>query len=172
MIDGKRVLGVVPARGGSKGIPRKNLQLVSGKSLLGWTIEVAQQSTLIDYLMVSTEDLEIAEEAKRYGCEVPFSRAAELATDTADAISVPLDAAMRCRGYDLLVLLAPTSPLRISEDIDGAIQKCVCSNAPACVSVCLYPVKTSYPPVTFSFRHLVLWEVLIQAVVIGYFLSS
>ena len=65
MIDGKRVLGVVPARGGSKGIPRKNLRLVSGKSLLGWTIEGAQQSTLIDYLMVSTEDLEIAEEAKR-----------------------------------------------------------------------------------------------------------
>ena len=137
MIDGKRVLGVVPARGGSKGIPRKNLRLVSGKSLLGWTIEVAQQSTLIDYLMVSTEDLEIAEEAKRYGCEVPFLRAAELATDTADAISVPLDAAMRCSGYDLLVLLAPTSPLRISEDIDGAIEKCVSSNAPACVSVCL-----------------------------------
>ena len=136
MIHGKRVLGVVPARGGSKGIPRKNLRVVAGKSLLGWTIEIAQRSMLIDHLIVSTEDSDIASEAKRCGCVVPFVRDAALATDVADGDLVAVDAVTRCSGYDLMVLLAPTSPLRTTEDIDTAIRKCVDLGAPACVSVC------------------------------------
>ena len=136
MINGERVLGVVPARGASKEIPRKNLVKIAGKSLLGWTVEVAQRSMVIDYLIVSTDDMEIAAEAKRLGCEAPFIRHSELATDTTDAPLVAIDAATRCAGFEWIVLLQPTSPLRTTEDVDNALQQCAKLQAPACVSVC------------------------------------
>jgi len=79
MINGKTVLAVIPARGGSKGIPRKNIQGVAGKPLIAWTIEEANKSKYIDYLILSSEDEEIIAVAKAWDCEVPFVRPLELA---------------------------------------------------------------------------------------------
>jgi CMP-N,N'-diacetyllegionaminic acid synthase len=121
MIDGKKVLGLIPARGGSKGIPRKNIRLLSGRPLIAWTIEEAKKSLYIDRIIVSTEDNEIAEIAKEYGAEVPFFRPAELATDNARGIDVVLHALREIPDYGILVLLQPTSPLRKAEDIDSSL---------------------------------------------------
>ncbi|WP_219995537.1 cytidylyltransferase domain-containing protein [Cylindrospermopsis raciborskii] len=81
MIKGKTVLAITPARGGSKGIPRKNITQVGGKPLIAWTIEEAKKSRYIDRLILSSEDDETIEVAKTWGCEVPFKRPIELAQD-------------------------------------------------------------------------------------------
>lgn len=135
MIDGKSVLAIIPARGGSKGIPRKNILQIRGKPLIAWTIEAARESHYIDRLILSSEDPEIIEVAKNFGCEVPFVRPIELAGDDVPGISPVLDAIARLPEYDYVVLLQPTSPLRESADIDSCIECCVRKNAPACVSV-------------------------------------
>lgn len=136
MIDGKRVLGIIPARGGSKGIPRKNLRLLAGKPLLTWTIEAARDSHYLDRVILSSEDEAIIAVARKWGCEVPFIRPAELARDDTPGIEPVLHAIHSIGGnYDYIVLLQPTSPLRTTEDIDGCISHCVRGNAPACVSV-------------------------------------
>lgn len=126
MIEDKRVIAVIPARGGSKGLPRKNLLMLFGKPLLGWPVETAQKSMCVDRIIVSTEDPEIAEVARKVGAEVPFLRPAELASDDASSVSVALHAlgflAERNENYDYLILLEPTSPLTESDDIDKAIE--------------------------------------------------
>ncbi|PKP59014.1 CMP-N-acetlyneuraminic acid synthetase, partial [Candidatus Atribacteria bacterium HGW-Atribacteria-1] len=81
MYKGKTILGLIPARGGSKGVPRKNIKLLLGKPLIAWTIEQALASKYIDKVVVSTEDEEIAEISKKYGAEIPFFRPKDLATD-------------------------------------------------------------------------------------------
>jgi N-acylneuraminate cytidylyltransferase len=136
MIDGQKVLGLVVARGGSKGLPGKNIRVVGGKPLLAWTIEAAAASRHIDRLVLSSDDDAIMDVARAYGCEVPFRRDAALAKDETPAIDVVVDAMDRCPGYDWLVLLQPTSPLRTTQDIDAAIDLCMQRGAPACVSVC------------------------------------
>ncbi|MFH6597912.1 cytidylyltransferase domain-containing protein [Ectopseudomonas khazarica] len=136
MYQGKRILGLITARGGSKGIPRKNLVHVGGKPLIGWTIEAARNSELLDRIVLSTDDEEIAAVAHDFGCEVPFMRSPELAADASGSTEVVLDCLQRLPGYDYLVLLQPTSPLRVVADIDGAIRACLDGQAPACVSVC------------------------------------
>ncbi|WAC44799.1 acylneuraminate cytidylyltransferase family protein [Pseudomonas sp. SL4(2022)] len=136
MYQGKRILGLITARGGSKGIPRKNLVQVGDKPLIAWTIEAARNSELLDRLVLSTDDEEIAAVAHDFGCEVPFMRPPELAADVSGSAEVVLDCLKRLPGYDYLVLLQPTSPLRAVEDIDGAIRTCLDGDAPACVSVC------------------------------------
>lgn len=136
MINGQKVLGVITARGGSRGVPGKNIRVVGGKPLIAWTIEAAQASKCLDRLILSSDDDAIIEVAKTYGCEVPFKREARLATDATPSIDVVLDALDRCPGYNWVVLLQPTSPLRTADDIDGALQKCIDLGAPACVSVC------------------------------------
>jgi CMP-N,N'-diacetyllegionaminic acid synthase len=143
MIRGKTVLAIIPARGGSKGVPRKNIRELAGKPLIAWTIEAAKQSAYIDRLIVSTDDWEIAEVAKRYGCEVPFLRPRELAKDDTPGIAPILHALETLPSYDLVVLLQPTSPLRTTADIDGCIEKCVSKQANACVSVTVAD-KTPY----------------------------
>ena len=121
-----RVLGVIPARGGSKGVPRKNVRLLAGKPLIGWTIEQAAQSRYIDRVIVSSEDEEICQVAKHSGAEVPFVRPMELATDTATGVDVLCHAVENAGAdYDYVVLLQPTSPLREPTDIDAAIEYCV-----------------------------------------------
>jgi CMP-N,N'-diacetyllegionaminic acid synthase len=121
-----RVLGVIPARGGSKGVPRKNVRLLAGKPLIGWTIEQAAQSRYIDRVIVSSEDEEICQVAKQSGAEIPFVRPAELASDTASGVDVLCHAVENAGAdYDYVVLLQPTSPLRESTDIDAAIEYCV-----------------------------------------------
>jgi N-acylneuraminate cytidylyltransferase len=135
MIMGQKVLGVIPARGASKGVPRKNIRTVGGRPLIAWTIEQAQKSLYIDRLIVSTEDPEINRVAQLWGCEAPFVRPMALATDDAPGIAPVLDALERISGYDWVVLLQPTSPLRIASDIDGCLELCASRNANACVSL-------------------------------------
>jgi len=134
MIEGKTVLAVIPARGGSKGIPRKNIRMLAGKPLIAWTIEEAKKSKYIDRLILSSEDEEIIKVAKEWGCEVPFIRPIELAQDDTPGIEPVLHAMSMLPGYDYVVLLQPTSPLRTVEDIDGCIETCVFSKVPSCVS--------------------------------------
>jgi CMP-N-acetylneuraminic acid synthetase len=122
MIDGKKILAVIPARGGSKGVPRKNIRELAGKPLIAWTIESAKKSKYIDRLILSSEDAEIIEVAKSYGCEVPFVRPIELAQDGAPGIEVVLDAVQRCPGYTHVLLLQPTSPFRTHKHIDAFIE--------------------------------------------------
>lgn len=136
MIQGKSVLAIIPARGGSKGIPRKNIRMLAGKPLIAWTIEEAKKSKYIDRLILSSEDDEIIKVAKEWGCEVPFVRPAELAQDDTAGIEPVLHALNTLKEkYDYVVLLQPTSPLRSVDDIDGCIETCVSSSAPSCVSV-------------------------------------
>ena len=88
MYKDKKILGLIPARGGSKGLPRKNIRPLHGKPLIAWTIGQARSSSVFDKIIVSTDDEEIATIAKEYGAEVPFMRPAELAGDTVPAIAV------------------------------------------------------------------------------------
>lgn len=113
------ILGITPARGGSKGIPRKNIRTIAGKPLIAWTIETASQSNLIDRYIVSTEDLEIADVVAKYGVEV-LQRPVDLATDDASTLSV-LQHAVSNISCDIIVLLQTTSPIRH----DGLIDKCI-----------------------------------------------
>lgn len=128
-------LAIIPARGGSKGIPRKNIKELAGKPLIAWTIEEAKKSKYITKLILSSEDAEIIEVAKRYGCEVPFVRPKELAADDTPGVDPILHAIEQCPGYDFVVLLQPTSPFRTAEDIDEAIETMLAKEASFCVSV-------------------------------------
>lgn len=130
-----RILALVPARGGSKGIPRKNIRTMAGKPLIAWTIEAALRSSHIQSVVVSTEDEEIARVAQECGAEVPFRRPAELARDETPGIDPVLDALDRLPDVDAVLLLQPTSPLRTTEDIDRCIGMAQERNAESCVSV-------------------------------------
>lgn len=121
------ILGITPARGGSKTIPRKNIKKICGKPLLAWTIEAAKKSKLLDRYVVSTEDEEIAKIAKKYGAEV-LDRPKELANDTAPTLSVLKDVLKRIK-TDILVLLQCTSPVRDEGLIDYCIQRFLDSKA-------------------------------------------
>jgi len=144
VIDERRVLAIIPARGGSKGVPRKNIRDVAGKPLIAWTITAAKKSRYVDRVVVSTDDLEIAEVAARYGGEVPFLRPAELARDDTPGIAPVLHAVETVTpAYEVIVLLQPTSPLRSAADIDSAIRTMVDGGAKACVSV-VEPDKSPY----------------------------
>ena len=141
MINGKKVLAIIPARGGSKGLPGKNIKDLCGKPLIAWTIEQARDCGIIDEIVVSTDDMEIANIAKKNGAEVPFMRPAKLANDTASTIDVIFHAINWFKKHqnfqsEYILLLQPTSPLRIAEDIEGAIQTLNDKNVRAVVSVC------------------------------------
>jgi len=135
VIDGRPVLALITARGGSKGLPGKNIRIVGGKPLIAWSIEAARASRFVDRVVLSSDDADIIEVARRYGCDVPFVRAVELASDTATSIDTVLDAIQRLQHEGIVVLLQPTSPLRTAEDIDAALELMVARSAPACVSV-------------------------------------
>lgn len=135
MIGDRRVLGVITARGGSKGLPRKNVLPVGGKPLIAWTIAAAHGSRYLDRTVLSTDDPEISEVARAHGCEVPFVRPAELATDQAPGIAPVLHCLEQLPGYDLVALLQPTSPLRLPTDIDACLELLVARGAPAVVTV-------------------------------------
>lgn len=152
MISDFRVLGVIPARGGSKGLPGKNLRPLCGRPLIGWTIDEARASSMLDAVVVTTDDPEIASVAVQFGAEVPFLRPAELAGDTASSIDVVIhaidDLAEKGRIFDIVVLLEPTSPLREPSDIDAALTKMLADEAGAIVSVCR--AESTHP--AFMFR--------------------
>lgn len=128
MINNRRVIAIIPARGGSKGVPQKNIRVICGKPLIVWTIEKALKSRFIDELIVTTDDDEIARISAAAGASVPFRRPPELATDTAPtmaAIEHALDHFRSERGqvFEYVVLLEPTSPLREDDDVDRMLQR-------------------------------------------------
>lgn len=129
MIEKYRVVCVIPARGGSKGVPRKNIKQLGGKPLIAYTIEQALQSQYIDRTIVSTEDKEIADIAKQYGAEVPFMRPEELAGDQVATVDVLIHAIkwLEEEKYEfaILVLLHTTTPFRGVKDIDSCIEMLV-----------------------------------------------
>ncbi|MCL9662778.1 acylneuraminate cytidylyltransferase family protein [Paenibacillus hunanensis] len=132
----KSVLAIIPARGGSKGIPRKNIKQFAGKPLIAWTIEEACKSKYISRLILSSDDDEIIEIAKQYGCEVPFKRPKELADDAAAGMLPVLHALqMIDQEYDYVLLLQPTSPLRTVQDIDNCIEYIFKTNSSFVVSI-------------------------------------
>jgi CMP-N-acetylneuraminic acid synthetase len=134
-----RIIAIIPARGGSKGIPRKNVRLLNGKPLIAYSIEMALKSRHINRVIVSTEDQEIAEISKKYGAEV-IIRPKELARDDSPTIDVVFHILdfLEKEGYkpDVVVLLQPTSPLRNAEDIDNAVKLFLSNNCDSVVSVC------------------------------------
>lgn len=139
MYKGKRILAVIPARGGSKGLVGKNIRPFCGKPLISWTISEAKRSVYIDRILVSTDDPGIAAVSKRCGANVPFLRPKRFSGDKASSTDVVLHALDHIRKdkeeYDVVVLLQPTSPLRKAADIDGAIETLFLKKAKAVVSV-------------------------------------
>lgn len=133
-----RAVGLVPARGGSKGIPKKNLVEVAGKPLLVWTLEAARASRTLSRLVVSTDDDAIAAVAEANAAEV-LRRPAELARDETPMLDVVLHAFQELAEADVLVVLQPTSPLRRAEHIDGAVELFEQSGADGVVSVVRTP---------------------------------
>ncbi len=143
-----RVLGLVPARGGSKGIPHKNLRLLAGKPLLAYTAKAALGAKRLDRVLLSTDDPEIVELGQQCGLWSPFLRPANLARDDTPMFPVVLHALdwLQDQGeqYDAVCLLQPTSPLRRSSDIDGCIDLCEQSGADCVLSV--LPVPDRHNP--------------------------
>lgn len=140
MYKDNRILCVIPARGGSKGLPGKNIKELLGKPLIAYSIEQAKKSRYIDRVIVSTESEEIAEIAKKYGAELPFIRPLELASDDSSIFDVLLHAIdwMETKEkyvFDILVLLHVTAPLRNTEDIDNCIELLVEKDADNVFSV-------------------------------------
>ena len=127
MINGKRVLAIIPARGGSKGLPGKNIREMCGKPLIAWTIEKAKKSCYLDTILVTTDSHETADVAQFFGAYVPFLRPAEYATDKASTYDVIRHALsylkdVEHKEFDFVVLLEPTSPLREDDDIDRMLE--------------------------------------------------
>ena len=133
------LLAVIPARGGSKGIPRKNIKELCGKPLISWTIEAANNISKIDRLILSTDDEEIAAIGRKIGVDVPFLRPQELAADDTPAILTALQILELLPEFDELLWLQPTSPLRTVEDINQVIEISYRINAASVASVS--PVK-------------------------------
>jgi len=135
-----KVLCVIPAKGNSRRLPKKNIKILAGKPLVAWTIEAAQEAKRLTDYLVSSDDLEIIEIAKKYGAPVPFVRPAELTTDTVRNIAV-VDHALKFMetkmqiNYDIIVLLQPTSPVRDPAHIDQAIEMLWASDLDSVVSV-------------------------------------
>lgn len=127
MYNNKSILGIIPARGGSKGLPGKNIRMLCGKPLIAWSIEAGLKSKYLDEVMVTTDSEEIAKVSKEFGAAVPFIRPVELALDhstTFEVIAHTIDfyRTKVKRAFDYIVLLEPTSPLRELEDIDNPIE--------------------------------------------------
>jgi len=137
----KKILAIIPARGGSKGIKRKNLMDLEGVPLIAWTINAALESKYLTRVIVSTEDDEIAGVARQYGADIPFMRPVELAGDNVGGIETTLHAVNWMVDNeedkpDYFMLLQPTSPLRSTTDIDAAIELALKNDADNLVSVC------------------------------------
>lgn len=135
-----KILALIPARGGSKGVPNKNIKLLGDKPLINYTIEAALACAEIEDLVVSTDSLEIARISRAAGANTPFMRPDDLATDSSPSIDTVIHAVEFLRdnadlNYDVVCLLQPTSPFRTAEDIRGAIRKFSESEADSLISV-------------------------------------
>ena len=152
--EGSRVLGVIPARGGSKGVPRKNIRLLCGKPLLQYTAEAALAARRLSQVILSTEDEEIAAVGRSCGLKVPFLRPAELARDETPMLPVVQHAVgwmeTQSEHFDAVCLLQPTNPLRRAEDIDACLELLERNDLDAVVTI--LPVPAEYNP------HWVYWQ--------------
>lgn len=131
-----KILGLIPARGGSKGLPKKNLYLFNKKPLIQWTIESALESNSLDRIIVNTDDESIANFSRSKGVEVPFLREPHLAQDDSRIVDAVLNVLEKLINFDFILLLQPTSPLRTKEDITNIIKLQKQYNASSLVSVC------------------------------------
>lgn len=149
-----RTLGLIPARGGSKGVPRKNIKPLGGKPLLAYTAESALGAKRLTRVILSTDDNEIADIGRSLGIDVPFMRPPELAEDSTPTMPVVLHALeeLTAKGdaYDAVCILQPTSPLRRADDIDNCIELMESTGADTVISV--LPVPKSFNP------HWVYWK--------------
>ena len=143
-----KILGIIPARGGSKGVHRKNIKLLAGKPLLAYTAEVALLCNKIDTVVLSSDDDEIIEIAEKMGVKAPFKRPAELSQDDVPTLPVIQHLLDFYRGnneeFDAICLLQPTSPMRTLTDLNAAIDKFIASNCESLLSV--IPVPHEYNP--------------------------
>lgn len=143
IMDKIKTLAIIPARGGSKRIPKKNIQKVSDKPLIYWSILQAKSSKYIKEIIVSTDDLEIKEIVERYGVKVPWLRPLELAEDNTPTLDVVIHTiemlGERIRDYEIAVLLEPTAPLRLPSHIDNAIENLYFSDADSVVGISEVP---------------------------------
>jgi CMP-N,N'-diacetyllegionaminic acid synthase len=160
------ILYIIPARGGSKGLPGKNIRLLGSKPLIAYAIEAAVNSIFKGTVIVSTDDEEIATVGKKYGAAVPFMRPDELATDAASTMDLVFHAINFYKQqhvfFDLVVVLQPTSPLRTSSDIDQAISLMKEKKMDAVVSVCEsehHPLWTNILPPDGSMKNFIREEV-------------
>ena len=143
-IEEKNILAVIPARGGSKGVPRKNLRKICGRTLIEYAAECAKQISWINAVVLSTDDEEIASHGKSLGLDLPEMRPAELATDHAKSIDVWMHAWLASEKYfnktfAISVLLEPTSPMRTTEDIENAVSLLIDENLNAVATVSKTP---------------------------------
>lgn len=149
-----RVLGLIPARGGSKGVPRKNIRLLQGKPLLAYTVEAARAALRLTRVVLSTDDEEIAAVGRRHGVEVPFMRPSHLAQDDSPMLAVVQHALRTIEEtgprFDAVCLLQPTTPFRIPEEIDACIDLLEQQGADAVVTVLQVPVEYNPHWVYFS----------------------
>jgi len=146
MLHSRGVLAIIPARGGSKRILKKNVALLAGRPLVAWTIAAALKSKYIDQILVSTDDPDVAAVAERMGVRVPFMRPHQLAQDETPTAAVILDALERLterahQNCDYLTILQPTSPLRRAQDIDQALELIASDSVDSVVSV----VRLNFP---------------------------
>lgn len=138
MLDQYYVTALIPARGGSKRLPRKNIKSLCGKPLIAWTINITKESKYIDSVVVSTDDLEIKEVAEKFGASVPFLRPESLSNDNAssfDVVKHAIEFLNINKLNHLIVLLQPTSPLRTVKELDDALELFISKKASGVVSV-------------------------------------
>jgi len=156
MLEGRSILAVVPARSGSKGIPDKNLRPLLGRSLIAWAGRCLAGLDWLDAAVISTDSRAYAEEGVRHGLAAPFLRPAELASDSAGAVETMLHALEESeahfrRRFDIILIVEPTSPLRLPEDLEGCTRELISSGADSVVSVSPLDPKW-HPKKVFSLR--------------------
>ena len=150
MYKKNKILGIIPARGGSKGLPKKNIKTFNGKPLIYWTMQSAQNSKFLDEIYISTDSNEIADVVKDYGIHIPLMRPKELAKDDSPSYELIIHAIdyfkSQNKSFDYVALLEPTSPLRKKNDIDNAIAKIV-DHPEADSLVSIGEVHTEHPDI-------------------------
>jgi CMP-N-acetylneuraminic acid synthetase len=142
--EGRTVLAVVPARGGSKGVPRKNIAAIGGRSLIARAADVIEALPWIDAALITTDDPDFADEARRHGLDAPFLRPPELATDTAGAVDVWIHAwlaaeARQGRRFDASLYLQPTSPFRTPAQVEATLSAMMAGGRAAACTVSRVP---------------------------------
>jgi N-acylneuraminate cytidylyltransferase len=130
-----KTIGIITARGGSKGIKGKNLREVAGLPLIHWTVKAALSASTLDRVVLSSDDEAIMDSARAAGCEIPFRRPAELAGDNVPTLDVILHALDEIPGFEVAVVLQPTSPMREAADIDACVKRVADEGRPACCAV-------------------------------------